>query len=247
MINKSVFEHELIAGMQTRLAGQNVDSLSSAVDYLNSAVEILDDIGMFAQADKILKILFKAATQRPVQKMISMEKLIELGISIDDIKNFSKNPMSRAKVNLALKKAGYTDEQIINFIGAQNVMSMSEINSWLDPEGGMAKIWKWVVEPKDIRREYSPEVPKENVEPGDDIVFTSIAKSKKPADPRKIPDPHTRGLTPDKMIRNLLHHGTEFNMADDNSAEDLLNAEVNDNDLGVTESDIYTSSLFEDE
>jgi hypothetical protein len=31
-------------------------------------------------------------------------------------------------------------------------------------------------------------------------------------------DPHTKGLTPDKMVANLKHHGTEFNMADDNPA-----------------------------
>jgi hypothetical protein len=133
MIKKSVFEDELIAGMQSNLIGQETHKLSLAVDYLNSAVEILEEAGLTNYADQILDILLKTAI-----------------------------------------------------------------------------------------------------------------KHQRPADPRKIPDPHTRGLTPEQMIKNLLHHGTEFNMSDDNNTEDLLNAEVDNGDNPeMIEADFQSS--FEDE
>lgn len=66
MIKKSVFEDELIAGMQRELSSQNLkegmDNLVKAADYVNSAIEILEDVGMTAKADKLLAILTKIAT-----------------------------------------------------------------------------------------------------------------------------------------------------------------------------------------
>jgi hypothetical protein len=53
-------------------------------------------------------------------------------------------------------------------------------------------------------------------------------------------DPHTKGLNSDKMVKNLLDHGTVFNMADD---QDLLNADVGEN-LEVTDD---SDMDFEDE
>lgn len=74
-------------------------------------------------------------------------------------------------------------------------------------------------------------------------ILSKIAESRpgepqhaKPKNPLKIHDPHTKGLTPEKQVKNLLNHGTVFNMADDqNSAEDLLNLEIDDKLLEVTE------------
>lgn len=56
-------------------------------------------------------------------------------------------------------------------------------------------------------------------------------------------DMHTKGLTSEKMVKNLLHHGTEFNMADD--SEDLLNLEFGGEEL-TAEEDPEISD-FEDE
>jgi|WetSurMetagenome_2_1015567.scaffolds.fasta_scaffold694597_2 hypothetical protein len=64
MIKKSVFEEELIAGMQRELvktANQDVSSLDKAVDYLNSAIEIFENAGMATQANQVLKIISKIA------------------------------------------------------------------------------------------------------------------------------------------------------------------------------------------
>lgn len=77
-------------------------------------------------------------------------------------------------------------------------------------------------------------------------VLESIGKSAQ-KDPRKISDPHTKGLTPDKMVKNLLHHGTEFNLSDDGVANDLLNLDINDSDLELLEGAELSDMDFEDE
>jgi hypothetical protein len=73
------------------------------------------------------------------------------------------------------------------------------------------------------------------------------AKSKphKPKNPAKIHDSHTQGLTPDKMVENLKHHGIVFNLADDGQVNDLLDLDVNDADLEVT--DPQAEKDFEEE
>lgn len=63
-----------------------------------------------------------------------------------------------------------------------------------------------------------------------------------PKDPTKVSDSHTKGLTPDKMVNNLKGHGTVFNMADDGA--DILNAEISDEPLEVSELD--PEKTFED-
>ncbi len=53
-------------------------------------------------------------------------------------------------------------------------------------------------------------------------VLTKMAK--------KAVDRHTKGLTPEKMVKNLLHHGTQFNMASD--SKDLeVEEELDDSDF----------------
>lgn len=65
MIKKSVFEEELISGMQKRLAKidleENINSLSKAVDYINSAIDIFDQNKMYSKSDKLLSLLLKVA------------------------------------------------------------------------------------------------------------------------------------------------------------------------------------------
>lgn len=68
-------------------------------------------------------------------------------------------------------------------------------------------------------------------------------KPRKPKNPTHVSDKHTHGLTPDKMVDNLKNHGIVFNMADDGSADDLLNADVN---LEVHEEESSFDKPFED-
>lgn len=44
-------------------------------------------------------------------------------------------------------------------------------------------------------------------------------------------DRHTKGLDSKKMLSNLMDHGTEFNLADDATLSDLLDADVSEEDL----------------
>lgn len=65
MIKKSVFEDELIAGMQRELTANEqsaaVNNLDKAVECLHSAVEVFEEAGMKTQADAVLNILLKIA------------------------------------------------------------------------------------------------------------------------------------------------------------------------------------------
>ena len=73
------------------------------------------------------------------------------------------------------------------------------------------------------------------------LEFKSMAqkKSKTPG----IGDRHTKGLTPEKEVENLKHHGTPFNMADDNCAVDVsmpLDADI----MGADDADM--AALMQD-
>lgn len=65
MIKKSVFEEELIFGMQRELQAhdkrQGMSNLVKAAENLHSAMEILEEAGLSAQANKVFKILEKIA------------------------------------------------------------------------------------------------------------------------------------------------------------------------------------------
>jgi len=67
MIKKAVFENDLILGMQRELQAhdkkQAMASLDQAGQYLHSALEILEEVGLTAQADKVLSILRKIANE----------------------------------------------------------------------------------------------------------------------------------------------------------------------------------------
>lgn len=65
MIKKSVFEDELIYGMQRELQGfeknAGMNDLTQAADYLQAAMEIFEEAGLTAQADQLLSVLQKIA------------------------------------------------------------------------------------------------------------------------------------------------------------------------------------------
>ncbi len=148
MIKKSVFDEELIAGMQHELQAhdkkQGIENLVKAADYLHSAMDILEEAGLTAHADQILKILAKIAS----------------------------------------------DEQ--------------------------------------------------DARPG---------QPKHPKNPLKVHDPHTSGLTPKKMVKNILDHGHPLNLTDDGKADDLLDADVGgeEAELEVLEKNLMPEMDFEDE
>ena len=78
-------------------------------------------------------------------------------------------------------------------------------------------------------------------------ILAKIAGDEQDAKKKKQPvDPHTKGLTPEKQVENLKHHGTVFNMSDDGKADDMLEADVPEEQLEVTEPH-HTEKDFEEE
>lgn len=225
---KSLFEDELIAGMEKQLRKQGSaerPSLVKAAECLHAALEILEEQGMTARADQVLQFLQKLAQSneaRDVQQMPSLHKLMEAGLTQRDMHEFAKgNPMAKAKFNLVLRSLGYSDHQIGNFIGKTNVMSEEDAKSVLDPNRSFSKIYDWLSNPTEPVDPNNPQ-PGETISmrsvpltgPGDTISFKSMAQ-KKPG----RPDRHTKGLNLKKMMKNLENHGHMMNLADDGTLD----------------------------
>ncbi len=244
MIKKPVFENELIFGMQQELAGFEKTAASNdlikAADYLHAALEIFEEAGMTVHADNILDILTKIAIRHSnVTKMPALQVLFDAGVTQEDFKNFGKGqPFAKIKINQALKKAGLTEDQIAEIIGKENVITDKDIEEY-GPSSSLGRILRMIEEPE------GPVPESKELHPGEEVKIESLAfQHKHPKDPRKISDRHTKGLTPEKQVKNLLDHGTQFNLADDGN--DLLNLEINDG-LEVTEDKTNPEMDFEDE
>lgn len=81
------------------------------------------------------------------------------------------------------------------------------------------------------------------------IAYKNTPSSQLPSDDhaaKPISDPHTKGLTSKKMVENLKHNGIVFNMADDAAADDLLDLDIDDKGLEITDGTSYQKD-FEDE
>lgn len=300
MIKKSVFEDDLIRGMQSELVKQahnvEVQDLSAAADYLNSAVQILDEVGMVEASDKILNILLKVAQ---VPQESSLGVLLQSGFTLEDLSQIGQNdklrsavfetlrsagyddnaiikilfqikkyiesqqtsqppgkkkhpkydvtqdvslirgmlagdPVATAKVNANLRDAGKNDAEIIAEIGFKNFMSEREVRKVLSSPALDI-----------IPKVYKKESPKAEIIEKLEPYELELSANTKPRNPTKISDRHTKGLTSEKMVNNLKHHGTVFNMADD-GFKDVLNADIDDN-LNVSEDDLMQIGDFEDE
>lgn len=239
-MSKSLFEDELIAGMEKQLRKQAAGEkpvVSKAADCLHAALEIFEEQGMTARADQVLQLLQKLAQSneaRDVQQMPSVHKLMEAGLTQRDMHEFAKgSPIAKAKFNLILRQLGYSDHQIGKFIGPTNVMSEEDAKQVIDPNRSFSKIYDWM---KDPGKPVDPRNPQPGEElsikslpmtgPGDTVSFKSMKEPLAPSEndfniksiaqkKRSVIDTHTKGLTSEKMVENLKHHGTEFNMADD--------------------------------
>jgi hypothetical protein len=248
MIKKAVFEEELVQGMQRELQPyekkQGMNNLVRAVEYLQAAAEIFEESGLSAKSDQVLRILLKIASDendvkktRPVQKLPSINKLFEHGLSPKDLeKAHSGDPRAIGKVNLALHKAGYSDEERLAFLGEKNFLPLQTAERWTK-ENPIGTFQDWMTqvlhpspEPGDVI-EMTSMVPKEGSS-AEDAVFKSLAqelglsddndaqqKPHKPKNPTNVSDRHTKGLTSEKMVENMKGHGSWFNAADDNNVD----------------------------
>lgn len=233
MIKKSVFEDELISGMQRELRThdqkQGFANLDKAVDYLNSAVQILEESGMTAKADRVLRILAKIAIRHDsnVKEMPSIKTLMDNGVTMEDLKNAGKgDAFSKARINTAFRRLGFTDKEIGHLIGHHNLMGEKEAAELLSSDRSFGKIKDWLNDPtmpvdssnpqpgETISFTSLPSHKKQSLPPGEDLVFKSIAE-----------DRHTKGLTPEKMLANLKNHGLMTNLADDGSDQNNIDIE----------------------
>lgn len=224
-------------------ASQN---LADASKCIHSAIDILKDAGFHKSAQELSDVL-NAITHGPksTQVMTHLPKINDMlaaGVTLADFEKLNKGDVrAKAKINKVLYQMGFNPRQIAEVLGISNVMPRADAEAFGNPHSSSSAILRMIENPFAV-------APGEEVKPGDEIVMESLAsKHKKPKDPRKISDPHTKGLTPEKMVKNLLHHGTEFNMADDGRADDLLDLDISDADLEVLENEALSDMDFEDE
>ena len=236
MIKKSVFEDELILGMHHELVknanNQELDDVTHAVDYLNSAIDIFEDAGLHSQADQVLNIIKKIATIPLGKKRVelSFSPVMEYAFfqmqqgtptEYIKIKHQPESPFEWAQFSDYLRNKykhidkSKLEKQLEDNFG-KNYLNEEETNNIL-----IANIEEvpYEISGKSILKSQEPE--------GEFLSFKSIASKRRPKDPRKISDRHTKGLTSKKMVENLKHHGTPFNLADTHHADDL---EVEDSD-----------------
>lgn len=271
---KSLFEDELIAGMEKQLRKQangEKPGVAKAADCLHAALEIFEEQGMAARADQVLQLLQKLAQSneaRDVQQMPSVHKLMEAGLTQRDMHEFAKgSPIAKAKFNLILRQLGYSDHQIGKFIGPTNVMSEDDAKQVMDPNRSFSKIYDWMQDPGKPVDPRNPQPGEEfsikslpNTQPGDTLSFESAKPKPREVGPaeealefksmaqKKSYDTHTKGLTPEKEIENLKHHGTMFNMADDGGIDpefaELL--ESPNFDVGASDDELMGMEIGED-
>ena len=260
MIKKSVFEDDLIRGMQRELQSSEkkkygMTHLVKAADHLQSAMEILEESGLSVQADKILNILHKIAQDnndtvsrkgKPVLEVPELHRFINAGLfSWQDLSQMvNGSPYHRAKVNVALHQVGFSDEKIKKNLGDRFFMPYHEAHKKLkEEELATSKI-------EGLITETLP--PASAPQPGEEIEIKTIARDeqaahgqpRRPKNPSKISDSHTKGLTPEKMLQNMKQHGHPMNLADDGHADDLLNIDIEDRPLEVMEEG--SEKTFED-
>lgn len=268
MIKKALFADELAAGMQSELrknASGGTPDLVKAGECLHAALEILEDAGLQKHANRVLDVLEKIAHPgaKDVQRLPSLQDLMKHGLTHKDLQQFGEGHHgAKAKMNRALRNMGMDDAQIAHVIGKHNVIPEEDLKRF-------ETFTKWIEDPTSsdtgpIQPGQSvtmqslpsdPSLPTEGPEdPGvpKELTFQSIAAPHKPGRPDKIHDPHTSKLTPDKMVANLKHHGTEFNMPDlgwasyDPEGAAALDAEIAD-DLNWNLEDILDAEVLSDD
>lgn len=233
MIKKAVHEDELIYGMQRELQGHNkkqaMANLDKAGNYLQAAMEILESAGLTKQSDAVLEILAKIAA-RPnseVMEMPSLAKLFAKGLTPADMRastdpTHPEHHASKSKIRNILRSLGHEESWIDKFLGGKPKLDSVDVGGLfpqdLPPASspGAAKPLTGLI--NQLREEEAIKA----------LPSTTAAEHHhyKPGRPDKVHDPHVSGLTPEKMVENLKHHGIVFNMADDGQANDLLDADV---------------------
>lgn len=275
---KSLFENELMSGMQQELrkqaSSEKQPELVKAAECLHAALEIFEQHGMHARADQVLQLLEKlgrGTVKTAEPKVHSLQQLMEAGVSQRDLRDFARGePRAVAKLNLVLRRLGMSEHEISKFLGPGHVMSEEQAHKVINPnEAGS------MLEFESMSPRQPGATPAEEAEP-EFLEFKSLAAPKKGKGPgRPNKDPVTKGWTPEKGVKALKEYGMPMKpmSADDNcavdvsmpleshdadfanlmgefdlnsDADDLLDVEVADDSLEVSDSDGIIED-FEDE
>ena len=235
-MKKELFENEMATGMQQQMrkqASAEKPKLARAAECLHAALEILEDQGLRARADEVLKLLQKLS-KGPIKtaapKVHSLQQLMEAGATQRDLRDFARGePRAVAKLNLILRRLGMAEHEIAKFLGHSHVMSEEQAHKVLNPnEAGST------LEFESMRPGTSGTMPKEDAQP-EFLEFKSMAAPKKAKAPGK--DPATKGWTPEKGVKNLKEFGTPLNvyLADDCAVD--VSLPVDQNLLDASETD----------
>jgi hypothetical protein len=213
-MKKMSFEAELIAGMQQELVKQasSEPNLVKAAECLHAALEIFEEAGLQAKADQVLQVLEtlssgSSSVSRPNQT-ISIDQLMRAGVTQRDLREFSRgSQLASAKINMTLRKLGFSDREIAGFIGSDHVISEDKAQKLINPNETTPIL--------ELRGDTNGLGAQNDASQLETLAQKLVKTPRKPSRPGKVSDRHTKGLTPEKEVENLKHHGTPFNMADD--------------------------------
>lgn len=252
MINKSVFENDLIAGMQRELGHSfekkaALNDLTKVVDYLQAAAEIFEENGMSAKAEQVFKILEKIAAKHDsrVKEMPSMNALMGAGVTANDLKNLN-DPESKARVSTAFRSLGYTDKEIRAYLG-DKYMSEEDAAYILSENSPYKKFMNWIENP-------GTPVDANNPQPGEDISFKSMmhGKSNQPAGPdelvfKSIANEDDNDLRAPRRPKNPTKVSDSYNIPplEMSDADDFLDLDINEAAMELNE--LPQDKTFEDE
>jgi hypothetical protein len=228
--NSEDLASSMAANLQNLTKNASKNELESGKGYLKEAQKILTSLGLKKSAFKISNLIEKMAQEKKhhaVMSLPSVAQLMEAGLEIKDFEKMNKGDIhSRAKINKTLWDLGLSQKEIIDSIGTKNFMRKEDANLFFNPTSSSSRILRMIQNPLSKNPN--------KIEEGDEISLHSVAE-----------DSHTKGLSSEKQLKNLLDHGTQFNLADDRA--DLLELDVNDADLEVLEKELESELGFEDE
>lgn len=196
-MNKNVFEDDLIRGMQQQLVKQasgDVPNLSQAAECLHAALEIFEQQGLDKQANQVTQLMLKIARKNNITKTASPDLPLQ-----------------------QLMRAGVSQRDLREFAKG-NPIAVAKLNLVLRklgmPDHQIAKLLGFsnVMTEEQANKAINPN----EVNSISPLGLQSAAQHKA--------DYATKGLTPEKEVKNLKEYGIPFNMPhkkDKLSAEDM--------------------------
>jgi len=221
---KNNFQDELMLGMQQELQPyekkQGMGNLVKAAEYLHAAIEILEEDGLTANADQILRILGKLATSEDVNDVASSKKDVDF---YNKIMRWLEDPAT------PVDPENPQPNEELSFTSLKDVPKEKPVEEELQFTS--------------LFDEPEPTISNE------DMVFKSIANELGliDSDPEEVSD--SESLFDDKFTRSDNSTGDWFDDQMPKSSpgtwdEDLLEADIPEDSLEITENDL--DKTFED-